>query len=116
MKSSSHGTQKHIELDLDKLATACTEAQYLKCVNREVDGGCGEVQRERFSWGLGSKLRRSLRSMAERCIGLCESNMRALLKDLHVSLPIVLFRHGQASKELSHILFDHSKVEASLKM
>lgn len=54
--------------------------------------------------------------MAERCTQLCEGNMRALLKDLRVSLPLVLFRYSQADKDLSHIVFGLSKVEASLNM
>lgn len=109
-------TQNHIELEQDEMATACTVAQYLKCVNLEVEGGFSEVQGERFSWGLGSNLRWGLRSIAERCTWLRESNMRALLKDLCVSLPLVLFRYSQADKDLSHILFGLSKVEASLNM
>lgn len=111
-----HETQNHIELEQDEMATACTVAQYLKCVNLEVEEGFSEVQGERFSWGLGGNLRWGLRSIAERCTWLCESNMRALLKDLRVSLPLVLFRHSQADKDLSHTLFGLSKVEASLNM
>lgn len=38
------------------MANPGTVVQYLECVNQEVDGGCGEVERECFSWGLGDKL------------------------------------------------------------
>lgn len=67
------------------------------CVNHELDAGCGEVQRELFRWGLGDKLGRRLRSMAEESVVLCASNMRALIKDHSVSLPVVLFKNRHTS-------------------
>lgn len=80
------------------MATAYTATHYLKCVNHEVDGGCGKIQVERFSWGLGGKLMKA-KVGAKRCTGLCESNMNALLKDFCVSLPMVIFRNSQANKD-----------------
>ena len=41
--------------------------------------------------------------MAERCTVLCESNMRALLKDLCVSLPPVYLKIESQLRDVSHI-------------
>lgn len=49
--------------------------------------------------------------MAERCTVLCESNMRALLKDLCVSLPPVLFKNRKPTERcVTYILGMGSRV------
>lgn len=54
--------------------------------------------------------------MAERCTVLCESNMRALLKDLCVSLRMVLFRNSQANRDICHIHTVWLQLTGSLKV